>query len=167
MLTQERLKELVSYDPEIGKFTWIQTRGHQALAGQVVEGTRLKNGYLSVGVDNKSYLYHRLIWLYETGRFPPQDLDHIDGNRSNNRTSNLREATRQQNLQNQKVRSNNLSGFKGVHFFKRTKLVKPWVAMITINGKCKNLGYFRTKEEAHAAYCKAAQDNFGEFFRRA
>lgn len=94
----------------------------------------------------------------------PKDrvIDHIDGNGLNNQKSNLRICTQKQNMLNQKLRSKNTSGFKGVHFCNREK---KWVAAIAIDKKKKFLGYFKTKEEAHDVWVLKAKEVRGEFYR--
>jgi hypothetical protein len=101
---------------------------------------------------------HRAILGLESG--DPRRIDHINGNRIDNRRANLRIATAQQNAHNARISSRNTSGFKGAH---RDR--KWWKAQIRINGKNKNLGYFASPEEAHAAYRQAAIKAFGEFAR--
>jgi hypothetical protein len=117
-------------------------------------------GYVLVGVDGPQYLAHRLAWLYMTGAWPDAEVDHIDGNRANNAWSNLRLASRSQNIANSGLRVTNTTGFKGVF-----KARKKFNAKITVNYKSVNLGNFDTKEEASAAYKRAAQAAFGEFAR--
>lgn len=99
-----------------------------------------------------------------TGQIPVEQIDHIDMNKANNRFVNLREATRSENYRNRTRYSNNKSGFKGVCFYPPTN---KWTAQITHLRKAKRIGYFDTPEEAHAAYCKAAQRLHGEFARTA
>jgi hypothetical protein len=106
------------------------------------------------------YLGHRLVWLYHNGCWPSKFLDHIDGDRENNRIENLREASRTDNNRNVSRQRNNTSGFKGVSLMKRDNV---WIAQITVNRKNYYLGRFSTPEEAYAAYCKAAKELHGEF----
>ena len=117
------------------------------------------SGYLSIGIKYKLYLTHRLIFLYHHG-YIPKTLDHINNNKLDNRIENLRPATNSENIQNSKKSSINVSGYKGVSFHKN---VKKWCAQIRINKKLKYLGCFSTPEEAHQAYCQAADKHFGEF----
>lgn len=149
MLTQARLKELLSYDPLTGEFTNIKRGKGRKPVGSIV-GSMNNTGYKTSMVDQKNYLHHRLAWLYVHGYFPPEDIDHIDGVRTNNRLENLRLASRYQNCQNSAVRSNNTSGFVGVH-----AVGKRWRASITALGHTHNLGYFDTSEEAGTAYLEA------------
>jgi hypothetical protein len=121
------------------------------------ESQKLK--YRRIGIFGKLYLEHRLAWLYMTGELPIE-VDHKDGNGVNNKFKNLRSATTPQNRANSRKSVKNTSGFKGVSFYVgRGK----WVAEIQFNGKRKRLGYFDTPEEAHKAYCVAADKVHGEF----
>lgn len=159
MITQQRLKELLHYDPETGIFTWrvdIRSGRNNALvkakAGEVA-GCQSGYGYWSIGVETVRTSRHRLAWLYMTGELPIRgvDIDHVDGNRCNDKWDNLRLATRSQNMQNLKrAHSDSGTGFLGVER-KRGK----FAARIALRGKRYNLGVFDTPEEAHAEYLKA------------
>ncbi|MCI0598731.1 MAG: HNH endonuclease [Beijerinckiaceae bacterium] len=94
------------------------------------------------------------------GAWPIAQIDHINGDRADNRFLNLREATRTENAWNAKLRSDSHSGFKGVRRHKRR-----WCAYIKVSGKQKHLGSFATPEEAHDAYCRAAREHHGQFAR--
>jgi hypothetical protein len=155
-LTADRLKEVVSYDPETGIFTWREgTPINLALRGAVAGGPQTTHGYWRIGVDGRRYPAHRLAWLYVTGNWPQYGIDHIDGNRLNNKFSNLRDATAKTNNQNQrKPRSDNTTGFLGVSAYK-----DKFFAYIKIGRKVKNLGVFRTAEEAHTAYVAAKREH--------
>lgn len=163
-ITASRLRELVEYDPERGLFTWRSGRSkfQEWLTGKVA-GT-LANGYTSIILDGKKYSAHRLVWLYVYGRWPIDQIDHVDGDRSNNRFSNLREADHQKNEANKPLRKDNSSGFKGVQFHPQTG---KWRARITFNKVQLHLGLFTSPEAAHAAYVIAAKKYFGEFARAA
>ncbi len=117
-----------------------------------------QDGYREINFDRTHYRAHRLVWCYHNGNMPTKDIDHIDGNRLNNNIENLREATHQQNMQNSKIQKNNKSGYKGVHFNKRSK---KWRAKI--QGKL--IGSFDTPELAYEAYQEKAKIIFGEFNR--
>lgn len=148
MLTQARLHELLSYDPETGIFT-RRVRCGRILAGQIAGGIR-QDGYLHISVDSKRYLSHRLAWFYVHGVFPEHDTDHIDGNRQNNAISNLRAVTRTINLQNLRgpKSSNKSTGLLGV-----TKLADGrYVAQITANRVHRHIGIFATPQAASDAY---------------
>ena len=157
--TQERLRELLRYEPETGDFYFIVKKGR--LCPGDLAGCRNRRGYKTIGIDQVAFLAHRLAFLYMLGSAPPE-IDHIDGNPSNNRWCNLREATCSQNHANTRRQSNNTSGYKGVSFDKRKRL---WRADIKLNGRQYFVGYFRTPEEAHRAYLRKAVELHGEFAR--
>ncbi len=160
MITLEYLKSIVDYDPETGIFRWRVKRSNVP-AGTVV-GKGGKAWYKQAGIDGKLYLLHRLAWFYMHGVWPANDIDHINGDRHDNRIANLREATRAQNLLNKGKRANNTSGYKGVTWNKRRQ---KWVAQIARGGEHYGLGYFASAEEAYAAYVAAAARLHGEFAR--
>lgn len=162
MLTQERLKQLLSYDPETGLWTRLITIGGEK-AGSVVTNKN-GNGYIHFSIDRAKYLGHRLAWLYMTGEWPVGEIDHKDRDRANNRWSNLREATKSQNRANGEVPASNILGVKGVYLLKRP-LTNPYRARIKVAGRYIHLGCFPTVEAASAAYAAAAQLHFGEFAR--
>lgn len=113
-LTQHRLKELIHYCPDTGAFTWRVTVGSRAVAGQRA-GTGAPGCRGQIRVDGKIYRYHRLAVLYVTGKWPPHQVDHIDGDPSNNRWDNLRLATNSQNAKAfKKLSHKNKSGVRGV-----------------------------------------------------
>lgn len=151
-LTPERLRELLHYNPETGVFTWlVSLRGHVKTGDKA--GYRAAIGYIKIKIGGTLFYGHRLAWLYEHGVWPRHGLDHRDGDKSNNKLSNLREATQAENLQNVSISKRNTSGFLGVYFRKDTK--KHWVAQMAINGKVTGLGFYSTAAEASAAYLQA------------
>ena len=159
--------EVLDCDPEIGEFYWkeqvgVQPGGRSDLVGKRA-GSNGPKGYRSIQIDGEGYLVHRLIWLYVHGKFPPEQLDHINLNRSDNRIENLRAATHAQNMRNKKAEQNTKYGvgLKGCFWNSRDKR---WTAHVNINGKQSHLGNFHTEKDAHAAYCKAAKKHYGEFF---
>lgn len=148
-----RLNDLLLYDANSGNFIRKTSRG-PAKAGRVA-GTVTKYGYRIVTVDGQKYCAHRLVWLLHTGVWPSGDIDHIDGDKLNNRINNLRDVSRSVNQQNRnKILSNNTTGLLGVSYHKRAKSYR---ATIGLNKKSINLGHYRTAEEAHAAYMAAKQ----------
>lgn len=160
MLTQTRLKELLYYDSETGVWTWRVTH-HRIFTGDVAGSITNSHGYRSITIDQQSHLAHRLVFLYMTGEWPREDVDHQNLNREDNRWCNLREATRSENHANRRVRKDNRCGLKGVCLHKQSGL---WMMQIKMNVE-KRTKLFRTPEEAHAAYCAAAEKIHGEFAR--
>lgn len=151
-LTQDELKSLLMYDPATGVFTWRVSRPTKIKPGDVAGNVNPK-GYVSVGVKGKIYRAHRLAWLYVHGRWPHNEIDHINRIRNDNRIVNLREADRSVNTQNTNLHGRNTSGFRGVGWHKQHQA---WRARISVNGKTKNLGYFPSREDAAEAYLKAS-----------
>jgi hypothetical protein len=143
MLTQKRLKELLLYDPKIGIFT--RRKPIRGMSAGSICGSPDKDGYIQVSVDKKRYKAHRLAWLYVYGNFPPNQIDHINRIKDDNRIDNLRLATNSQNSQNQSKRKDNKSGVVGVGWSKRERR---WRARIVVDGREICLGYYRTIEEA-------------------
>ena len=129
MVTQEELRRRFHYDPDTGIFTW-RVNHRSARRGDIV-GTINGAGYRNVSIDRKQYLTHRLIFLYMRGYFPEHCVDHIDGDRSNNRWSNLREVSYSCNNRNKSTPPVNTSGIRGVCWNARKK---KWMAYIYYNG---------------------------------
>lgn len=170
MITAERLRELMVYDPDTGimKRRKALTGGHGKI-GTVVGSLRVKDGYIQVKVDNRMYLMHRLAWLYVYGVWPEEFLDHINAVKSDNRIANLREATRSQNGANRPAQANNASGIKGIYRVKRHGKKLLWRAQIYQSGdgpkKLIFLGEFDCLGRAKAAYNTKARELYGEFAR--
>ena len=146
MLTAQRLRNALSYDRTTGIFRWKISRGG-AVAGAVA-GTPTYRGYLHIRIDRRVYSAGRLAWLYVTGKWPVSAINYINGDRSDIRCANLREATRSQ--WRASVRSKNKLGARGVWVSKSDR----YVAQIRFMGKLKYLGSFDTVDEAKAAYEK-------------
>lgn len=149
--TIERLRELLEYRPGTGELVRRVSSGG-LLAGSIAGG-RKSSGYVYVSVDDHRLLAHRVIWAMQTGHYPQGDIDHIDGDRANNRWTNLRQATRAQNMQNERrARRNGTSGYLGVSW---SRAAGRWAAAIKRDGKAQHLGLFDDPKVAHAAYVEA------------
>jgi hypothetical protein len=159
-LTASRLRELLTYDSETGEFRWIVRRN--GTKSGVAAGHKTARGYVHLRVESRLYKAHRLAWLYVHGEWPRDQIDHINGVYDDNRIANLREANSSQNKRNTGPYRNNLSGIKGVSWRPRDSR---WQAEIRVNGRRHYLGYFKTSEEASAAYAAAAAAMHGEFAR--
>ena len=155
----EVLNELLKYDKDIGTFTWKVFRSNLAKAGDVADNL-MPDGYVSLCINDRQYRAHRIAYKMVYGHDPIGVMDHIDGNRANNKISNLRVATLNQNQWNSAVANHNTSGLKGVTWKKDTK---KWAAQLQYNGKKIWLGVYDDKHDAHQAYMKAAAEYFGEF----
>ena len=168
--SRELVRQLLDYNPATGMLTWrhraegLFKRHRQFLnwnarySGRPT-GYRTAFGYLIVRLDPTVFMAHRLIWLLVHGE-PVPEIDHIDGDRANNRIANLRAATRSQNRANSGTSKNNTSGVKGVNAHKNR-----FHARIMQDGKAIHLGSFRTIEEAAKARQQAAEQMHGKFAR--
>ncbi len=149
-LTQARLREVLSYNPLTGEFTWQHgTRKAGKMAGHA---KNKGHGYGGVHVDGRVYLTHRLAWFYVYGEWPTLAIDHRNWQRNDNRIANLRDVSGSTNQENRRVQSNNKAGLLGAHWNKR---LGKFMARIKVKNKYLNLGGFVTAEEAHQAYLKA------------
>lgn len=150
MITQEILKSQLSYDKDTGIFTRLHGR---RLNEQNLVGSVQTHGYRAISVCGKLYRAHRLAWLYVHGEFPKNQIDHINGNRDDNRIDNLRVVTAKENACN-KRNPQGSNPYLGVTKKKRRDKYK-WCARIMINQKPKHLGYFDSAEDAKNAYLLA------------
>ncbi|HZS57551.1 MAG TPA: HNH endonuclease signature motif containing protein [Bryobacteraceae bacterium] len=158
----EYLRTILDYAPETGLFTWKvrkdvtktwNTRYAGTLAHSVGSGNRIR-----ISIGRVRYKAHRLAWAYVHGEIPlGMHIDHIDGDTSNNRIANLRLATHAQNAANSRPRR----PLKGAYPAPKGR----WRSHIKVNQRLIYLGHFATETEAHAAYCTAAREYFGEFMR--
>ncbi len=156
------IEDLLTYDPLTGICTWKVTRG-RAIKGEIA-GYVCKRGRAKLSIMGHQYYVHRVAFKIMTGNWPKLDIDHVNGNPSDNRWVNLREATDTQNQANAKKRKDNTTGLKGVAFHKATK---KWRAQISHNGKDKWLGHRDCPAAAHFLYIIAADKQSGEFARAA
>jgi hypothetical protein len=148
LITQERLKSLLTYDPDTGEFCWRAATAIRTKVGSVA-GTVSNRGYTRIQIDRRIYLAHRLAWLYTYGEWPKGVVDHINQNKSDNRLNNLRDVSLSVNARNCKLQKNNSSGYKGVSYWTHRR---KWAAQIRTEGKNKLLGMFDTPTEAANAY---------------
>jgi hypothetical protein len=151
-LTQTRLKELLTYDPETGVFMWVVNKGPRSCAGSVAgcRGYR----YMTIGINKKNHMAHIVAWVYMTGNYPSSEIDHFDGDGFNNKWVNLRPATRKQNMENTSLFSTNTSGYRGVTWYRKNN---KWGATAFHNGKRHFAGLHDTAEAAGIA-AKALRD---------
>lgn len=149
-ITQEELKAVIHYDELTGLFTWINPSIYKpSLVGKVAGHVDFY-GYVVISVNRKIYKAHRLAWLYMTGNFPKNLIDHVNGIKSDNKWVNLREATYSDNRQNiRKPKTGNTSGYLGVYWHTRDK---KWRACIKVDGKNKYIGNYDDPKIAHEAY---------------
>lgn len=157
MITQNRLMEVLDYDPSTGVFTWRRRMANNVMPGARA-GWNTHGGYSLIRVDGRTYRASHLAWLYVTGHWPHHQIDHANCVPSDNRFCNLREATQSQNNHNQ--RQKRPDQLKGV-----TKIGRRYYARIRIDGETTHLGGYATAEEAHAAYMEVAKSFYGEFAR--
>ncbi len=152
-LTAQRLRDVLHYDPETGLFRWRERHSLRSRPGQVAGTLNKAIGYVVFRVDKRLYYAHRLAWLYVTGEWPAHGIDHINGQRADNRWTNLRDVEQAINTQNQRApHSHGTSGYLGVSFDKRSG---KWRAIVTLDDKQIEVGTFHTPEVAHAAYLAA------------
>lgn len=154
MPTADELRAVFNYDPATGV---LSRKGGGR--GGCIYGWKMPAGHLQFSYKNKKLLAHRIAWCIHYGQWPATEIDHANGDGADNRIVNLRLATRSQNCGNTKTRRN---GLKGAYYDKSSGR---WLASITKNRRQFHLGRFASEQEAHAAYCRAALETFGEFAR--
>jgi len=155
--TQEQLKTMFDYID--GKLVW-KVKRKRVNVGDLA-GVIHPNGYLRTGLNGRIHLNHRLIFMFHHG-YLPEIVDHIDGNKLNNKIENLRGANKITNQQNQKIKKENTSGYKNVSFCKQTK---NWVVQIKVNGKSKTVGRYVDIEFADLVAQEARAKYHGEYAR--
>jgi hypothetical protein len=159
-IKHQTLKNLLKYEEKTGNFFWINNgagRNFKKPAGFVDF-----KGYRLIKLLGNTYMLHRLAWFYITGEWPKEQIDHINGNKSDNRFENLREASNSQNQFNLGLRSTNKSGYKGVSW---SKVKGKWHAVAYLNYKSYSLGFYDDIIEAAQAYKDFAKIVHGEFYK--
>ena len=144
MITQERLKKLLHYDPETGLFTRLVRVCNCVQVGDIT-GTKATGNYLRMMIDGSPYMLHRLAWLYMYGAWPKDEIDHINHVRDDNRILNLRNVNSTENGRNQKLHITNTSGVCGVFLRKNTNI---WYVQMRIGGKNVHIGNFKNFDDA-------------------
>jgi HNH endonuclease/AP2 domain len=155
-LSLQRLKDLLQYDPDTGLFTRLIKTSNRSPVGSIV-GCKRKDGYITIRIDGKAYFSHRLAFLYMEGIWP-DEIDHIDGNPSNNKWSNLRQVNSGQNKMNRRRKDG--KEYKGVVWHKQGQ---KWMAQINKDREHIYLGLFDNPKDAYKAYCEAATLYHGEY----
>jgi len=170
-LTFAQVNELLKYDPKTGKLFWMpRTREmfgsdqlwkmwNSRFSGKEAFTSDDGNGYRQGAILGKLYRAHRVIWLLQYGEWPKDEIDHINGCRSDNTIINLRLVSTEENSRNQKVRNTNTSGYVGVFRDKRGNDGK-WYAAICSRGRNIHIGVFETVDAAIEAR-KLAEKEFG------
>lgn len=173
--TPDKLRQLLRYEPETGKLFWLERAREMFATNRAFKtwNTRFAGqeaftsetyGYRVGNVDYKLCADHRVIWAMVHGYWPDEDLDHINGDRADNRIDNLREATRSENLCNRSMSPLNTSGHKGVFFHEQSQ---KWRAHIKKNGSARHLGCFDALADALSARRSAEIKLHGDFARAA
>jgi hypothetical protein len=153
-ISAARLRKILRFDPDAGTFTWLVARRGCPI-GSVAGKVHSISGYVRIDLDGLKIAAHRAAWLYMTGEWPERAIDHRDGDRANNRWSNLRVSDGYLNAQNIRAPMvTNSTGFLGVNRMKGRRDL-PYRAKITANGRSVHLGFFGAPEEAHKAYLAA------------
>jgi len=154
------LRQLLRYDPDTGKFLWKERKQSPQFSARYADKealTSVRHGYMFGEIFNKPVAAHRVAFTIHHGRHPKGEVDHINGDRSDNRISNLREVTRTVNARNMKKSAANRSGVTGVSFYKASG---KWQSRIMSDGKYLHLGYFDKFEDAVCAR-KVAEREIG------
>lgn len=156
MITQHELQNILDYNQLTGVFVWKNpTKYKRSVLGKKA-GSLTCNGYIGVRINKKSYLMHRLAWLYVYGKFPNNHIDHINGNRIDNRIINLRDVPQRENARNQKTHRD--GHLVGSYFHKGDQ---KWMARIQINNKQRHIGSFLDQISAHQAYKDCYKEQYG------
>ena len=162
VLTAERLREVLHYDPATGLWRWLVTLSNRAQAGTQA-GSLRKRGDITIRIDGVEYKAHRLAWLYMMGEWPPDQIDHKNLVRSHNWWDNLRLADNSQNNANRPGKVGTQTGVKNVSYYPEKSKANPYVAYGQKNQKRVYVGAFSTLEDAAAAAFAHARQEFGAF----
>lgn len=152
-------EENIHYNEETGILTWKVDRNYNAKAGDEC-GSFDTRGYRQINILGKVLKGHKVAWFLHYKVWPEQDIDHINCDRADNRISNLRLANRHEQMRNTRVRKQSKTQIKGVHYDRSRD---NYQAFIHVNGRRKHLGRFASAEDAHNAYCNAADYYYAEF----
>ncbi len=150
-----------AYHDDIGRFVWKVAKGW-VKPGRIAGTANGDNGYRYIKLNGVHYLEHRMVWLYVHGCLPEGEIDHINGDKKDNRIENLRQCTRSQNEINKGLSSANTSGCKGVSWHAQSK---KWRARLKVNKKEVHLGTFENKADAELAYKSYLQKTHGDFLK--
>jgi hypothetical protein len=161
-LSAERLRLLLDYSPATGLFRWKNPTSNRVSLGDAAGCISKSTGYVIIGVDGERWAAHRLAWLFMHGAFPTSQVDHVNGDRADNRISNLRLASNSQNKMNAAAHKDARSKYTGV-FWEKSR--GKWRAQISSGGLRRHLGLYDSEVTAAAAYDLAAKDMHGEFAR--
>lgn len=159
MITQKELKDVLNYNPKTGIFTW-KIHSWKNKIGSAA-GSLNGWGYVLIAIKQKSYLAHRLAFLYMTGCLPKNNVDHINRIKYDNRWLNLRNATYSENRLNTGMRSTNTSGYRGAY---KNNVTGNYQARAFLNGGSVSLGTYKTAKEANDAYENYARLIHGNFY---
>ena len=155
-----KLREHICCDPNTGILTWQKVLSNRGVVGSECGSNLDSKGYKRVCFDGKQYRAHRVVWALHYGEIPLSQIDHINGNRLDNRICNLRLASNQENSFNTKIKKNNTSGCTGVTW---SQNAKKWMAQIVVNNKTIYLGIFKDKNLAIQTRENAVKAHFGVF----
>ncbi|HAS1116380.1 TPA: HNH endonuclease [Enterobacter cloacae] len=159
LLTSERIKESLSFDPSTGIFVWKVKTGRSKPG--MIAGSLNSFGYRQISLGGKRYFAHRLAWIWCNGEiYSGLEIDHVNGIRDDNRISNLRLVSRSQNNMNTTTSKRNQSGCRGVCFHSRDKL---WHARVFVNRKPAAFKTFKSKEDAIKFVTSEREKIFGSY----